>query len=111
MSELGIAYVLLNLLQNFLLGIGSFVIDLILSFISFMPTDPFTGLLDVVNEPFFAYMPYINWFIPIDYLVILIGSVLDAYALMIVFKYVKKILHSLLNSQGSMLKVLGFLFS
>lgn len=109
MSEFSIAALAASLLENFILNIGSFGIDLILAFISFMPTDPFTGLLDVASEPFYQFMPYVNWFIPINYFVILIGSVLDAYALMIVFKYLKKIISSLLKSSGNISKIIGYM--
>ena len=83
------------------------LVGLMISFIAntfyFVPTDPLKGLLDVNTELFVAYLPYINWFVPLDYAVLLFGSFVQAYGLYITYKYFKKILSSILGSPKSVL--------
>ena len=43
-----------------------------------MPTDVFGGLLNVNTEIFTAWLPQINWFVPLNYAVTLFGAFVDA---------------------------------
>ena len=83
------------------------LVGLMISFIAntfyLLPTDPLKGLLDVNTELFVAYLPYINWFVPLDYAVLLFGSFVQAYGLYITYKYFKKIISSILGSPKSVL--------
>lgn len=111
MTEISVISLVCSLLGNVITGIGGLIIDLILMYKSFMPTDTIGGLLDVAKEPFVAYLPYINWFLPLDYAVDLMSAFLDAYALYIVWKYFKKVISSLLGSSGNVSKLLSLIIS
>lgn len=100
-----------SLIGNVITGVGGLIIDLILMYKSFMPTDTVGGLLDIAKEPFVQYLPYVNWFIPLDYAVSLVSAFLDAYAMYIVWKYFKKVISSLLGSGGNIAKLIGLLLA
>ena len=70
-----------------------------------MPTDVFKGLLDVNSEIFMAWIPQINWFVPLDYSVTLFGAFVDAYAGYIIYVYARRILKSIVSG-GGFLKIL-----
>lgn len=70
-----------------------------------MPTDVFGGLLNVNTEIFTAWLPQINWFVPLDYAVTLFGAFVDAYAGYIIYLYVLRIIRSVLSG-GGFLKIL-----
>ena len=99
--------IICTILINFISGAFTFVIDFILISESFMPTDVFNGLLDIDKEIFTAWLPYINWFIPLDYAVTLFGVFIDAYGTYIVWKYLKKIISSLLGNSGRVTKIIA----
>ena len=56
---------LCSILANIIFSVFSFIIQVVLIVQNFLPTDPFGGLLDIAKEPFFAYMPYVNYFVPV----------------------------------------------
>lgn len=84
---------LVEFLQNALF----FVTDFIVMSLTLMPTDPFSGVLDVSAEAFVQYLPWINWFVPLDYAVILFGTYLDVYALYIIYGYTKQIIQAVID--------------
>lgn len=77
-------------LTDLIANLLTFFVDVVLIAYNLLPTDPVSGLLNVSKEPFVNYLPYINWFIPFDYVITLTGAVLDAYGLYICWKYFKK---------------------
>ena len=85
-------------LTDLIANLLTFFVDVVLIAYNLLPTDPVSGLLNVSKEPFVNYLPYINWFIPFDYVITLTGAVLDAYGLYICWKYFKKILYAVLSS-------------
>lgn len=91
---------------NFLTNIALTVIQIGLAVQVYMPTDVFYGLFDVVNEPLYEYMPYVNWFIPLDFAVLLIGTYVDVYATYIVYKYFKKVIASVFGNASSPLGII-----
>lgn len=101
-----ITALLVSILINFLLNVFGGIIEFILIIQTMMPTDVFNGVLDVSSEIFTAWLPWINWFVPLDYAVVLFGVFVDAYASYIIFIYVKKILSSVLSG-GSLTKILA----
>ena len=54
-------------------------------------------------------MPYVNWFVPIDYAVLLVGTFVDVYAIYIMYKYFRKILASLFDNISNPLKIVSSL--
>lgn len=98
-----------GLLISFISKSLFFVIDVIQININLLPTDPLKGLLDINSELFTAYLPYINWFVPLDYAVLLFGAFVNAYGTYISYKYVKKIVSSILGSPKSILGSLSLL--
>ena len=80
-------------LTDLIANLLTFFVDVILIAYNLLPTDPVSGLLNVSKEPFVNYLPYINWFIPLDYAVTLTGAVLDAYGLYICWKYYMLFFH------------------
>ena len=68
-------------LTDLIANLLTFFVDVVLIAYNLLPTDPVSGLLNVSKEPFVNYLPYINWFIPFDYVITLTGAVLDAYGL------------------------------
>ena len=98
-------------LVDFITNIAFFIIEVCLAVQCYMPTDVLRGLLDVSKEPFLQYMPYVNYFVPLDYAVLLFGAFIDTYAFYICFKYFKKILSSILGNGKSPLGVLTSLLS
>lgn len=111
MSTAVVIGLICSLISNVIVGVGGLIIDLILMYKSFMPTDPLGGLLDIAKEPFVDYLPYINWFIPLDYAVSLASAFLDAYAMYIVWKYFRKVLSALLGSGGNIAKLISLIVS
>lgn len=101
---------LCSLVIKFISGSLSVLIDFFLISEALLPTDVFNGILDFNSEIFTAYLPYINWFIPLDYAVLLFGTFLDAYATYIIWKYFKKIISSLFGNSGSLTKILSDVF-
>ena len=83
-----ITALLVSLLINFLINVFGGIIEFILITQTLMPTDVFSGLLDVNSEIFTAWLPQINWFVPLDYAVTLFGAFVDAYASYIIYLYV-----------------------
>ena len=65
---------LVGLMISFIANTFYFVIEIILITENLLPTDPLKGLLDVNTELFVTYLPYINWFVPLDYAVFAIGD-------------------------------------
>lgn len=74
MSTAVVIALICSLIGNVITGVGGLIIDLILMYKSFMPTDTVGGLLDIAKEPFVQYLPYVNWFIPLDYAVSLASA-------------------------------------
>lgn len=101
-----ITALLVSLLINFLINVFGGIIEFMLIIQTLMPTDPFNGLLDVNSEIFTAWLPQINWFVPLDYAVTLFGAFVDVYASYIIFLYVKRILTSIFTG-GSFTKILA----
>lgn len=101
---------IVSLLADFVDNLLYSVIEFILMFQMLLPTDPFNGILDYSNELFMQWLPYINWFVPLDYAVLLFGSFLTAYSSYIIFLYLKKVTSSLFSG-GSGLKLLSDLFT
>lgn len=101
-----ITALLVSILINFVVNIFSAVIEFILISNALMPTDVFSGLLDVNSEIFSAWLPQINWFVPLDYAVLLFGTFIDCYASYIIYLYVRRILSSVLSG-GSFTKILA----
>ena len=62
MSTAVVIGLICSLISNVIVGVGGLIVDLILMYKSFMPTDPVGGLLDIAKEPFVDYLPYINCF-------------------------------------------------
>ena len=89
---------LVGLMISFIANTFYFVIEIILITENLLPTDPLKGLLDVNTELFVTYLPYINWFVPLDYAVLLFGSFVQAYGLYITYKYFKKIISYIVGS-------------
>lgn len=87
---------LCSILADIIFSVFSFIIQVVLIVQNFLPTDPFGGLLDIAKEPFFAYMPYVNYFVPVGFCVALVS----AYATYVIFKYFKKIISSVLGSKS-----------
>lgn len=98
-------------LVDFITNVAFFIIEVCLAVQAYMPTDVLRGVLDVAKEPFMTYMPYINYFIPLDFAVLLFGAFIDVYAFYICFKYFKKILSSILGNGKSPLGVITSLLS
>lgn len=96
-----------GLMISFISNTFYFIIEIILITENLLPTDPLTGLLNVDTELFVAWLPYINWFVPLDYAVLLFGSFVQAYGLWITYKYFKKILSSILGSPKSVIGALS----
>lgn len=96
-------------LADLMANLLSFFVDVILISYNLLPTDPISGLLDIGKEPFVAFLPYINWFIPLDYAVTLVGAILDAYGLYVCWKYLKKILYSVLAYRKNLIGMLAYL--
>lgn len=96
-------------LTDLIANLLTFFVDVILIAYNLLPTDPVSGLLNVSKEPFVNYLPYINWFIPLDYVVTLTGAVLDAYGLYICWKYFKKILYAILAYRKNLIGMLAYL--
>ena len=86
MSTAVVIALICALIGNVITGVGGLIIDLI-------------------------YLPYVNWFIPLDYAVSLASAFLDAYAMYIVWKYFKKVISSLLGSGGNIAKLIGLLLA
>lgn len=105
-----IVSILCFFLTDFVTNILGFLVDFVLIAKNFLPTDPFSGVLDISKEPFIEYMPYVNWFVPLDYAVTLFGAFLNAYGLYICFKYFKKIMSSVLGNSKNPLSMVGNLF-
>ena len=82
---------------SIIFSVFSFIIQVVLIVQNFLPTDPFGGLLDIAKEPFFAYMPYVNYFVPVGFCVALVSAFVSAYATYVIFKYFKKIISSVLE--------------
>ena len=80
-----ITALLVSLLINFLINVFGGIIEFMLITQTLMPTDVFSGLLDVNSEIFTAWLPQINWFVPLDYAVTLFGAFIDAYASYIIY--------------------------
>lgn len=91
---------LCSILANIIFSVFSFIIQVVLIVQNFLPTDPFGGLLDIAKEPFFAYMPYVNYFVPVGFCVALVSAFVSAYATYVIFKYFKKIISSVLGSKS-----------
>lgn len=91
---------LCSILVNIIYSVFSFIIQVVLIVQNFLPTDPFGGLLDIAKEPFFAYMPYVNYFVPVGFCVALVSAFVSAYATYVIFKYFKKIISSVLGSKS-----------
>lgn len=91
---------LCSILVNIIFSVFSFIIQVVLIVQNFLPTDPFGGLLDIAKEPFFAYMPYVNYFVPVGFCVALVSAFVSAYATYVIFKYFKKIISSVLGSKS-----------
>lgn len=89
-----------GMLISFLYEVFFFVMDFYMAVLTLMPTDPFNGVLDVSSEPFTEYLPWINWFVPLDYAVTLMGVFLDVYALYIIYKYTSQIIKNVLDGNG-----------
>lgn len=94
---------LAGLMISFIANTFYFVTEIILITENLLPTDPLHGILDVDTELFTAYLPYINWFVPLDYAVLLFGSFVQAYGLYITYKYFKKIISSILGNPKNIL--------
>ncbi|HBD65651.1 MAG TPA: hypothetical protein DC028_01305 [Eubacterium sp.] len=94
-------------LISFLTNITLTVIQIGLAVQAFLPTDVFYGLFDVVNEPLYQYLPYVNWFVPLDYAVLLIGTWVDVYATYIMYTYFRKILSSLFGNVSNPIKIIS----
>lgn len=101
-----ITALLVSLLINFLINVFGGIIEFILITQTLIPTDVFSGLLDVNSEIFTAWLPQINWFVPLDYAVTLFGAFVDAYASYIIYLYVKRILTSIFSG-GSFTNILA----
>ncbi len=97
---------LCSILINFLANVFSVVIEFILITQAMMPTDVFKGVLDIDTELFTQWLPYVNWFVPLDYAVLLFGTFLDAYASLIIFLYFKRIIRSIFSG-GSITKIIA----
>ena len=91
---------LCSILAIIIFSVFSFIIQVVLIVQNFLPTDPFGGLLDITKEPFFAYMPYVNYFVPVGFCVALVSAFVSAYASYVIFKYFKKIISSVLGSKS-----------
>ena len=100
---------LVTALINFLTNLTLTIIQIGLAVQAFLPTDVFYGIFDVVNEPLYEYMPYVNWFVPIDYAVLLVGTFVDAYATYIMYTYFRKFLSSVFDNISNPLKIVSAL--
>lgn len=109
MTEVALFAVICYVVGNFIKAVFTVIIDFILLSLSYMPTDPFDGILDLSNEVFVSYLPYINWVVPLDFAVTLFGAFIDAYALYIIWKYVKRVLSAVLENYKSGAKLLASL--
>lgn len=109
MTQAAIIALICSILSNIIFSIFSFIIDIILITQSYLPTDVFRGILDIAKEPFTQFLPYVNWFIPLDYAVTLMSVVLDAYALFVVWKYFKKIISAVIGNYNNGAKILSAL--
>ena len=89
-----------SVLADVIFSVFAFLIQVILIVQNFLPTDPFSGVLDIAKEPIFAYMPYVNWFVPVNFCVTLVSAFVSAYATYVVFKYFKKIISSVLGNKS-----------
>lgn len=96
-------------LMSFLTNLTLTIIQIGLAVQSFLPTDVFYGVFDVVNEPLYQFMPYVNWFVPIDYAVLLVGTFVDVYATYIMYMYFRKILSSVFDNISNPLKIVSAL--
>ena len=99
-----------SVLVNFLINFFGGIIEFMLITQNLMPTDVFKGLLDVNSEIFMAWIPQINWFVPLDYAVTLLGAFVDAYAGYIIYVYARRILKSIVSG-GGFLKILTVFLS
>lgn len=95
-----------SVLANIIFSVFAFIIQVILIVQNLLPTDPFCGVLDVAKEPIFSYMPYVNWFVPVNFCVTLVSAFVSAYATYVIFKYFKKIVSSVLGNK-SILKIIA----
>lgn len=102
--------ILCSVIVNFVVNLFGAVIEFILITQALMPTDVFKGLLDVNTEIFMAWIPQVNWFVPLDYAVTLFGAFIDAYAGYIIYIYVRKIIKCVLSG-GGFLKMLTIFLS
>ena len=105
-----ITTILCSVIINFVVNLFGAVIEFILITQALMPTDVFKGLLDVNTEIFMAWIPQVNWFVPLDYVVTLFCAFIDAYAGYIIYIYVRKIIKSVLSG-GGFLKILTMFLS
>lgn len=96
-------------LISFLTNLTLTIIQIGLAVQTFLPTDVFYGIFDVVNEPLYKYMPYVNWFVPIDFAVLLVGTFVDVYATYIMYTYFRKILSSVFDNISNPLKIVSAL--
>ena len=101
--------IICSALTDLIANLLTFFVDVVLIAYNLLPTDPVSGLLNVSKEPFVNYLPYVNWFIPLDYVVTLTGAVLDAYWLYICWKYFKKILYAVLSYRKNLIGMLAYL--
>lgn len=88
---------IVGILIDFLSNAFFFITDFIVASLTLMPTDPFTGILDLTTESFVTYLPWVNWFVPLDFAVTLFGTYLDVYALYIIYTYTRQVIKSILN--------------
>lgn len=95
-----ITAIIVSLLINFVVNFFGSIIEFMLITQSLMPTDVFKGLLDINTEIFTAWLPQINWFVPLDYAVALFGAFIDAYASYIIYIYIKRIISSVIGGGG-----------
>ena len=109
MSEVAFIAVACYVVGNFIKAVFTVIIDFILLSLTYMPTDPLSGILDISNEVFVKYLPYINWVVPLDFAVSLFGAFIDAYAIYIIYKYVKRVLSAVLENYKSGAKLLAAL--
>ena len=76
---------LCSILANIIFSVFSFIIQVVLIVQNFLPN---------------AYMPYVNYFVPIGFCVTLVSAFVSAYATYVIFKYFKKIISSVLGSKS-----------
>lgn len=66
------------------------IVDLILNILSILPNSPFSEFMSVTGG-FSEMLPYINWFIPFDFCLMVLSVWVCAVGAYYIYKYAKDI--------------------